>query len=833
MELLLISILLIGFMMRLPYRNFPIDEDFGFYTYLAHFRKRGVRFVRDFFGWLTPVIIYFYICISKFFGEDIKYVRHLSNFYNLLTVLATFMVTDYLFGTTPALVASLIYALFSASPYLGVYSCHAEGFYTLPVTLGVFSISHGLLDGNSFSFLYAGGFFAAAFLLKIVNIIYFASFLLFLLVKYERVYSLYFFLSFIAIVLLHTLLLAWLYKGENRQLWFQHDVRWKTCLGYIDNSLRGMWKSFKVDFVPVWRETSSIIILSFMYFFLRGQDIAINILLIWMASSIFILVSQMVFRMYHYIPIVHVASIMSALLINELIKADGLYSSYLLIPLIAVISFIFSLNIYRKLYFLYLYMKDKRQLYFQKADQFFYIPEIAKYIKEKTTPNEYIYVWGPFVQLYRLADRLSCERFLFHFVRPYTRWHTYLFDEILTGIISKEPAYIVMIRPDFNTEVLRQITGLDYELERVFFNRYRIYRLRGKVSKPMILSDMKQEDKIKWLEYLTLGSMKYRIDDYYLKKGMHKEAGREFEEGLKLNPNDLLMKFGMANLMRNRRQYGDAFRLYKKIEEVNRKEEWLHLEKGVTYREMEDMENALREFEKEEKLYPGKADIHHHRGITCRIQRKYNEALKEFNKALVINPMFEWVHHEMGITYREMGDMESALRQFKREEELYPESEWVHHEMGITYREIGDFESALRQFKREEELYPESEWVHHEMGITYREIGDFESAIEEIEMEERLYPGKVVTQYSLYSVYEENSKREYAKRGFHSLLRSREISVSFKAGCYFHLGKIYMEDKKQNEAIKFFKSCLELIPEHKKAAEYLRKLSVSVSESCR
>ncbi|MBI5749746.1 MAG: tetratricopeptide repeat protein [Nitrospinae bacterium] len=758
MELLLIPILFIGFLMRIPYMNFPIDEDIGFYTYLANFRKRGVRFVRDYFGWLTPVVIYFYLFISKLFGEDIKYVRHLSNFYNLLTIISTFMVTDYLFGATPALIASLIYAIFSASPYLGVYSCHAEGFYVLPLTLGVFTISHGLLDDSSISFLYAGGFFATTFLLKIVNIIYFASFLLFLLVKYELVYSLYFSLSFIAVVLLHTLLIAWLYKGENRRLWSQHQVRWNTCIGYIDNSLKGMWKRFKVDFYPVWRETSSIIILSFMYLFLGGQGIAKNILLIWTASSICILVSQRVFRMYHYIPIVHVTSIMSALVINELIKADELYSSYFIIPSIIAISFIFSLNIYHKLYFLFLYMRDKRQLYFQKADQFFYIPEIAKHIKERTTPDEYIYVWGPFVQIYRLADRLSCERFLFHFVRPYTWWHTYLFDEILTGIISKKPAYVVMVRPDFNTDILRQITGLDYALERVFFNRYRVYRLREKVSKPMILSDMKQEDKIKWLEYLTPGSMNYRIDDYYLKKGMYKEAGKEFEEGLKLNPNDLLMKFGMANLMRNRRQYGDAFRLYKGIAEVNKKEEWLHLEKGVTYREMGDMENALREFEKEEKLYPGKADIHHHKGITYRMQRKYNEALREFNKALVINPM--------------------------------------------------------------------AEWVHNEMGIAYKEIGEINNALKELENEERLYPEKIITRYNIYSLAREAGRSEYAREGFLMLIEDKEASIDIKAGCYFHLGKIYMEDKKNSEAIESFKKCLSLLPMHERAKEYLGWLEV-------
>ena len=87
-----------------------------------------------------------------------------------------------------------------------------------------------------------------------------------------------------------------------------------------------------------------------------------------------------------------------------------------------------------------------------------------------------------------------------------------------------------------------------------------------------------------------------------------------------------------------------------------------------------------------------------------------------------------------------------------------------------------------------------------------------------------MYPGKVVVLYNLYSAYEETGKRKSAMEGFYKILKRKGVSANFKAGCYFHLGKIYMEGKKQNEAIKFFKMCLKLMPGHRKAKGCLELL---------
>ncbi len=335
MELLLIPILLIGFFMRIPYCDFPIDADFGFYTYFPSFRKRGIKFIKDFWGFYSPVI-YIYLIIERYFGVDVKSIRHFSNFYNVFTTLATFMVTDYLFGTPTAIAAALIYALFSASPYIGGYSCHTEEIYVLPVTLGVLTLAYGLSYSQPTYLLYAGVFIAISFLLKVVNIIYFVAFILYILIWQSQLDALYFFSSFLFTIVTYTLLITWFYRGENRQLWWQNNTRIKTAIDYIDNSLKALWDRFKLDFIPIWRDTWSVLLLSFislLYIPFELSTTKYQLLAVWLLSTILVFISQRVFRMYQYIPLIQITSILSAVAIYKIFEFG-------MMPLISGVIFI-------------------------------------------------------------------------------------------------------------------------------------------------------------------------------------------------------------------------------------------------------------------------------------------------------------------------------------------------------------------------------------------------------------------------------------------------------------------------------------------------------------
>ena len=487
-SLLLVPILIMGYFLQRPYFRFPIDEDFGFYTYLPYFYKRGVRIIRDYWIFFPFTIVSFYSFIYRCFGNNPENLRRVLFVYNIFNTIAIFFASKYLFNTETALLAALIYIFYSSSPRIGTYSGNTETLYILPVTLAIYMFSFGIMEEKPIYFILSGCFFSTAFLLKIVNIVPFLIFTFFLvfLGQWESAFNITG--NFIIVLVLYAANITIKHWGQNRLCWSQCCARIKTALGYIEKDLKRLMQRILIDLKPIFRETSLVWFLSFLFiisFFINEGTLSEVIVLLWTVSTILVLFWQRAFWMFHYIPLVHIFSILSAAALFKFYTIVGFHFEFISVLVTTVLSLLLLNNVYHRIKFLYLYRKNKRLIDFPKGDQYFFIPVVANYIKKNSSPEDFIYVWGSLIHLYILADRQSCEGFVYHYMRPYTKYHGLLFDEIIGEIIFKKPKFIVMSRPDFDLKILKRITGLSYELQRVFFNRYRVYLLKGQVFKSM------------------------------------------------------------------------------------------------------------------------------------------------------------------------------------------------------------------------------------------------------------------------------------------------------------------------------------------------------------
>ena len=145
-SLLLVPILIMGYFLQRPYFRFPIDEDFGLYTYLPYFYKRGVRIIRDYWIFFPFTTVSFYSFIYRSFGNNPENLRRALFVYNIFNTIAVFSVSKYLFDTETALLAALIYIIYSSSPRIGAYSGNTETLYILLVTLAIYMFSSGIIE---------------------------------------------------------------------------------------------------------------------------------------------------------------------------------------------------------------------------------------------------------------------------------------------------------------------------------------------------------------------------------------------------------------------------------------------------------------------------------------------------------------------------------------------------------------------------------------------------------------------------------------------------------------------------------------------------------------
>jgi len=111
------------------------------------------------------------------------------------------------------------------------------------------------------------------------------------------------------------------------------------------------------------------------------------------------------------------------------------------------------------------------------------------------------------------------------------------------------------------------------------------------------------------------------------------------------------------------------------------------------------------------------------------------------------------------------------------------------------------------------------------LGRLYSQQGKFIEAEAELKKALSLEPPdrnvKANVLYAMGSNYERQGKWNEAIERFNYVVNNGPLSIKFSGGSHFHLGYIYKELGKEKEAKQHFEECLRIIPNHKKAKEYL------------
>ncbi len=113
-----------------------------------------------------------------------------------------------------------------------------------------------------------------------------------------------------------------------------------------------------------------------------------------------------------------------------------------------------------------------------------------------------------------------------------------IFDSIIGGLVKHQPPYLVKTYPDFDPEILKQITGLDYRLIKTVLARYPVYRLHAfhpPAQDPLKLTWM---EKCGWMEQLTRGRHAPGVSNEDLARGRELKSLTECRKLVNLNGED-------------------------------------------------------------------------------------------------------------------------------------------------------------------------------------------------------------------------------------------------------------------------------------------------------
>lgn len=197
----------------------------------------------------------------------------------------------------------------------------------------------------------------------------------------------------------------------------------------------------------------------------------------------------------------------------------------------------------------------------------------------------------------------------------------------------------------------------------------------------------------------TPEAVHYRTGMGYLSRRELSEAKEEFEEALKIKPDFLLARLGLAYFYQASRDYESAIGEYKKVIEREPKQVEAHMNLGLAYSHLGESEEAIQAAKKAIELSPRNHLTHYNLGVIYLRGRRMEEALETFKKVIQIKRNFMPAYQSIANVYSEQGRFDQADFYLKSALRVNP-SLALRLNLAALYERQGKIGEAVNEYRR-------------------------------------------------------------------------------------------------------------------------------------
>lgn len=227
-----------------------------------------------------------------------------------------------------------------------------------------------------------------------------------------------------------------------------------------------------------------------------------------------------------------------------------------------------------------------------------------------------------------------------------------------------------------------------------------------------------------WMAYQRLGQCRLETNQF-------EQAAAAFAEALKAQPNDVNLRYRMAQAYERANKFAEAEEAYLKLAESSPKDATnYHLmimrmyDVGSQPAKAVEAARRINEFNPKNEQYLGY--------LASLLQKNKNDAaaIEVFKQVVALNPMAEQAWFYMGVSYYNLKNYKEGANAFKKNVEVKPDSQlgWLY--IGICYMFLKDFASAVDNLEKAVELQPDNVNALYNLGITYLNLKKRADAVE-------------------------------------------------------------------------------------------------------
>lgn len=523
-----------GIYLQLKNYSLPVHADSGEFIYQGVLEREGERFkireikhswrevltayrhwsLNDFFRGVPAIqnkMLVYQIMTWYFRGGQFKAkdFRLLFGLYHGCTILMLGVLGELGGGLYAGLATAWLYAFFSASPFVDASQIHAEHYATLPLAGAAACLLLGLQTGGWPWLVMAGGLLAMVTLL--IKLTYGAEFFFLgiFVLGASGPYGLGYYLLGAAIFLVLLVIIYGL-RGQGKHLywWLLQTGLWiKEYLaksqvlrqevigpkGGKENTIPPLWSQIRHQekYRVLFRQVTPLFLGAglFVINLISGDmTVAKGLVCFWGTAAVIAVIYQNKYYLAHTVPLLGPITLITGMMI-QINLASPLTTFKFISILIMCLSFFYSWPAWRP----YLSCSGPLEYHCQvyktlgnlNTLRALAVEPIALYLQGKTDQGERILQWGGSHQeLYALAGRRAAlDALESHLLLSPEINDAYLgLDwrlQFVAEVAAMRPSYIADLDGSLNIETLNRATGLHFDVDRVFYQMFPVYRLAG------------------------------------------------------------------------------------------------------------------------------------------------------------------------------------------------------------------------------------------------------------------------------------------------------------------------------------------------------------------
>lgn len=225
----------------------------------------------------------------------------------------------------------------------------------------------------------------------------------------------------------------------------------------------------------------------------------------------------------------------------------------------------------------------------------------------------------------------------------------------------------------------------------------------------------------------------------YFNKKQYDRAIQDYNEAIRINPNNAHAFAGRGNAYSKEGRYDLAIRDFEEGMRLNPKFNLLS-NRAAAYFGKGQYDRAIQDYDELIRRNPRDAGAFHHRGMAHLNKGQYDRAIQDFDETIQLEPKLASAFNNRGVAYSSKGQYDRAIQDFDEALQINPRDTMSFRNRGMTYYRKEQYERAIQDFDEAIRLNPRDTIVLYSRGLAYFRTSQYDRAIQDYDEAIRLNP---------------------------------------------------------------------------------------------